>query len=65
MDPTDPLFVAAIKADTYWKTDSGRDSAERDRVTDFYAVSEMHDGSENAWVPLRRRERMAEACYDC
>ena len=39
-------------------------SAERDRFRDFYGVSEMLDGNENAWDVVERRERMAQAIYE-
>ena len=41
-----------------------RNDSERDWIRSFYDVTEMFDGNENAWSPLRRHERLAEACYE-
>ena len=58
------LFMEANKANTNWETSDRRNSPERNWIEHFYGVFEVYDGSENAGVPLRRRERLAEAEYD-
>ena len=64
MDPANISWLESNPDDNYWEAYHRRDDSDGDRVRDFYDVSEMLDGSENAWPPLRRRERMAEACYE-
>jgi hypothetical protein len=51
-------------ADCNWEAYYRRTDSERDWIRNFYDVSEMFDGNENAWDALRRRERVAEACYE-
>jgi hypothetical protein len=64
MDIANILWLDSNPADNYWETYHRRSDSERDRVRDFYDVSEMFDGNENAWSSLSRRERLAEAMYD-
>jgi len=64
MDFDDLLWMETSPADSNWEAYYRRDSLEGDRVRDFYNVTEMFDGNENAWYAIERRERMAEACYD-
>tara|TARA_R110002012_G_scaffold5360_1_gene24468 strand:- start:864 stop:1061 length:198 start_codon:yes stop_codon:yes gene_type:complete len=64
MDPANISWLEADPTDSYWEAYHRRACPERDWDGDFYDVPEMLDGSENAWTPLGRRQRMAEACYD-
>jgi hypothetical protein len=64
MDSKDLLWLETEPHDSHWEAYYRRTYTERDRVRDFYDVPEMLDGNENAWDALRRRERMAEACYE-
>jgi hypothetical protein len=64
MDIANILWLEADTADSYWEIYHRRSCTDGDSITDFYEVREMFDGNENAWPPLRRRERMAEAIYE-
>ena len=64
MDFTNTLRMGTDPVDTYWETYRRRNYSERDWVRDFYAVREMFDGNENAWSPVERHERLAEAMYE-
>jgi len=64
MDLANILWLDSEPDDNYWETYHRRSDIEGDRVRDFYDVSEMFDGNENAWSDLGRHERLAEAMYD-
>tara|TARA_X000000950_G_C13688524_1_gene567011 strand:- start:625 stop:822 length:198 start_codon:yes stop_codon:yes gene_type:complete len=64
MDIATALWLEADANDCFWEAYRGRDYSERDWVSNFYGVSEMFDGNENAWSTLARHERMAEAMYE-
>ena len=64
MDLANILWLDSKPDDNYWETYHRRSDSEGDRVRDFYDVSEMFDGNENAWSDLGRHERLAEAMYD-
>ena len=64
MDINNILWLEAKAGDSYWEAYRRRSYSDRDWITDFYEVSEMFDGNENAWDVVERRERMAEAEYD-
>jgi len=64
MDIANILWLEADTDDSYWEAYRRRSYSDRDCVSDFYEVREMFDGNENAWAPLRRRERLAEAMYE-
>jgi len=64
MDIADILWLDSDEFDSYWETYHRRSCSDRYSVSDFYEVREMFDGNENAWAPLGRRERMAEAMYE-
>ena len=64
MDPANILWLEADESDSYWEIYHRRSDTDGDWVTDFYEVREMLDGNENAWAPLARRQRLAEACYE-
>ena len=49
---------------TVGKANNRRKCSEQDRIRNFYAVSEMFDGNENAWDDLGRHQRLAQACYE-
>ena len=65
MDPANILWLEADTTDSYWEIYHRRSCLDGDWISDCYAVCEMFDGNENAWDDLRRRERVAEAIYDC
>jgi hypothetical protein len=64
MDFRDLLWLETDPADSNWEAYYRRTSSERDWVRDFYDVVEMFDGNQNAWSPLSRHERLAQACYE-
>ena len=64
MDPANISWLEANPDDSHWEAYHRRNDPEGYWVGDFYAVSEMFDGNENAWSDLRRRERLAEAMYE-
>ena len=64
MDPANISWLEADPDDSYWEAHHRRSCPDGNSVSDFYEVCEMLDGNENAWAPLARRERMAEACYE-
>ena len=64
MDINNILWLDSETDDSYWEAHHRRGDTDRDRVSDFYEVREMFDGNQNAWAPLARRERLAEACYE-
>ena len=64
MDIANILWLDSKADDSYWEAYRRRSYSDRDWITDFYEVSEMFDGNENAWSSLARHERLAEACYE-
>ena len=64
MDPANISWLEADESDSYWETYHRRSCTDRDSVSDFYEVREMLDGNQNAWSPLERHERLAEAMYE-
>jgi hypothetical protein len=64
MDPANISWLDSDPDDSYWETYHRRSCTDGNSVSDFYEIREMFDGNENAWAPLARRERMAEACYE-
>ena len=64
MDIANILWLDSNPDDSYWETSYRRSYSDRDSVSDFYEVREMFDGNQNAWAPLARRERLAEAMYE-
>jgi hypothetical protein len=65
MDIYDFLWMETDPDDSNWEAYYRRADPEGDWVRSFYDVPEMFDGSENAWSPLSRHERLAEAMYEC
>ena len=47
-----------------WETNYRRDYIDGDRYSLLEVMCEMFDDKEKAWDDIRRRERMAQACYD-
>ena len=64
MDSYDLLWMETDPADSHWEAYYRRTDTERDWIRHFYNVVEMFDGNQNAWSPLARHERLAEACYE-
>ena len=64
MDIANILWLEAHPDDSYWEAYRRRSYSDRDWVGDFYDVREMFDGNQNAWSPIERHERLAEAEYD-
>ena len=64
MDIANILWLDSNPDDSYWETYHRRSDTDGDCIADFYEVRESFEGNENAWPPLRRRERMAEAMYE-
>ena len=64
MDLADILWLDSDEFDSYWESYHRRSYLDGDLIRDFYDVSEMFDGNENAWSDLTRHERMAEAIYE-
>ena len=64
MGTTNILWMDSEELDCDWETYHRRSCPDGNSISDFYEVREMFDGNENAWAPLRRRERMAEAMYE-
>tara|TARA_B100000405_G_scaffold139972_1_gene98040 strand:+ start:719 stop:916 length:198 start_codon:yes stop_codon:yes gene_type:complete len=64
MDIANILWLDSEADDNYWETSYRRSYSDRDCIGDFYDVCEMFDGNQNAWSPLERHERLAEAEYD-
>ena len=64
MDLANILWLDSNPDDSYWEIYNRRSYIDRDRISDFYEVREMFDGNQNAWSPLARHERLAEAMYE-
>tara|TARA_Y100000289_G_scaffold66005_1_gene81049 strand:+ start:2251 stop:2445 length:195 start_codon:yes stop_codon:yes gene_type:complete len=64
MDINNILWLEANTTDSYWEAGRRRSYSDRDWVRDCYSVCEMFDGNENAWSPVERHERLAEAMYE-
>jgi len=78
MDTPDPLWLETNSQDTdknsrtEWekeknrrKTSGRRAYSERDRQSICEALSKTFRSDKEAWNDIRRRERMAEAMYEC
>ena len=64
MDTPDTLRLEADPDDEYWEAYHRRDYTDRDQQSLLEAMSETFGSPEEAWNDIRRRERMAQACYD-
>jgi hypothetical protein len=65
MDPANISWLESDPDDSYWETYHRRGNSEGDRNTDSSEVSDMSRYYEEIGDDLRRRERMAEAMYEC
>ena len=69
MDPADILWLDSDPTDPDWETDYRRDSAEGDSclrwLLSSVRLSEMSGYYQEVGDDLGRRERMAEAMYEC
>ena len=62
---SDDSFQSQIEQDHYdWETNYRRDYIDGDRYSLLQTMCEMFDDIEEAWNDIRRRERMAQACYE-
>jgi hypothetical protein len=64
MDPANISWLDSHPDDNYWEAYHRRDNSEGDRDIDSPCIPEDFDDNEDAWNDIRRRERVAEACYD-
>ena len=65
MDPDKSMWGDPEPDDWYWETYDRRDSVNRYRDGDSTSNAEVFDSDETAWVPVERRERLAEVIYEC
>ena len=65
MDSTDPLQLDPEATDSDWEAYYRRNHPDRDWYRNFDVVPAWADDNEIAWDDIRRRERMAQAIYDC
>ena len=65
MDPSDIRQLEAADADFYWETYGGRDYFEEPWYWTCDAVPEDPGDYEEPWHDVGRRERMAQAIYEC
>ena len=64
MDTPDTFWLNTNPDDNYWEAYYRRDHTDRDQQSLLEAMSETFGSDEEAWNDIRRRERMAQACYD-
>ena len=65
MDTPDAFWLDTDPDDNYWEAYYRRDYSEGDKHSILEAMSETFGSDEEAWNDLRRRERMAQAMYEC
>jgi hypothetical protein len=65
MDPANIYWVEANPDDNNRKSDHRRNNPDGDRDTSSSSVPEMFGTNEETGDDIRRRERMAQAMYDC
>ena len=65
MDPANISWLEAYPDDTYWEAHHRRGNSERYWDGSSDAIPPYFDDNEDAWNDIRRRERLAEAMYDC
>jgi hypothetical protein len=65
MDPANISWLESDATDSYWETYHRRGNTQRywDRSSD--SIPPDFDDNEDAWNDIRRRERLAEAMYEC
>jgi hypothetical protein len=59
------LETKGVAENSHRETDYRRDYSERDKQSLLDAMSETFGSDKEAWNDLRRRERMAQAMYEC
>ena len=65
MDPANISWLESHPEDTYWETYHRRTDIEGDREPDSPCIPPDFDDNEDAWNDKRRRERVAQAEYEC
>jgi hypothetical protein len=65
MDPANISWLEAEADDTYWEAHHRRGNTQRYWDGSSDAIPPDFDDNEDAWNDQRRRERLAEAIYDC
>ena len=68
MDPKGQIWVEPFDRDTYWETSYRRSYPERSSIRgdrDSETLPQDFGNNEESGDDIRRRERMAEAMYDC
>ena len=65
MDPANISWLDSEPDDTYWEAYHRRSDVEGDWDGSSDSIPPDFDDNEDAWNDQRRRERLAEAIYDC
>jgi hypothetical protein len=65
MDPANISWLDSNPDDEYWEAHYRRINSEGDRESDSPSIPADFDDNEDAWNDIRRRERVAQAMYDC
>jgi len=65
MDPANISWLESDPDDSYWEAYHRRGNSEGDWDGDFGHVPPDSDDQEDAWNDTRRRQRVAEAMYEC
>ena len=65
MDPANISWLESKATDSYWETYHRRGNTQRDWDGSSDDVPADFDDNEDAWNDIRRRERLAEAMYEC
>jgi hypothetical protein len=65
MDPANISWLESDPDDNYWEAYHRRDDTEGDRDIDSPCIPPDFDDNEDVGFVVGRRERLAEAMYDC
>jgi len=65
MDPANISWLEADETDSYWEAHHRRNYSDGDWDGSSDDVPADFDDNEDAWNDIRRRERVAEAIYEC
>ena len=65
MDPANISWLESHPEDTYWEAYHRRTDTEGDWDRDCPCIPPDFDDNEDALNDIRRRERLAEAMYEC
>ena len=65
MDSDKQRWLDTFGYDRNWETDSGRNNPEASWNGISFDVPPDFDDNQDTWNDQRRRERLAEACYEC